>query len=53
MTTLLILILLGLLLVAGLIAYWVIEERRDETWGPEGRKPQTPRRLSGYLRMRR
>ena len=33
MMIVLILVLLGLLLVAGLIAYWVIEEKRDETWG--------------------
>ena len=52
MVILLILFLMGLLLVAGLIAYWVIEEKRDETWWPEGSKPRTPTRLSGYLRMR-
>jgi hypothetical protein len=34
MMILLILVLLGLLLVAGFLAYWVIEERSDETWGP-------------------
>ena len=33
MMIVLILVLLGLLLVAGLLAYWVIEEKRDETWG--------------------
>jgi hypothetical protein len=33
MMILLILVLLGLLLVAGFLAYWVIEEKRDETWG--------------------
>jgi Na+/proline symporter len=53
MMILLILVLLGLLLVAGLLAYWVIEERSDETWWPGGRKPRTPTRLSGYLRLRR
>jgi hypothetical protein len=53
MMILLILVLLGLLLVAGFLAYWVIEERSDETWWPGGRKPRTPTRLSGYLRLRR
>jgi hypothetical protein len=33
MMILLILVLMGLLFVLGLIAYWVIEEKRDETWG--------------------
>ena len=33
MMILLILVLLNLLFVAGFIAYWVIEEKRDETSG--------------------
>jgi hypothetical protein len=37
MMILLILLLLGLLFVLALIAYWVIEEKRDETWGPAPR----------------
>jgi|SoimicmetaTmtLPA_FD_contig_31_1422255_length_307_multi_1_in_0_out_0_2 hypothetical protein len=32
MMIVLVLVLLGLLIVAGLIAFWVIGEKKDETW---------------------
>ena len=48
MMILLILVLLNLLFVAGLVAYWVIEEKRDETWGSAPR----PRPWFKHVRLK-
>jgi hypothetical protein len=52
MMVLLVLVLLGLLFVAGFIVFTLIEEKRDETWGvsPSAAHPGHLRAFTAWLR---